>query len=51
MNGNVYIEAEGEPENLQLFVNACKQGLSHARVENVVVQYCPVQDFQSFERR
>ena len=51
MNGNVYIEAQGEPENLQLFVNACKQGPSHAWVENVIVQYCPVQNFQSFERR
>ena len=51
MNGNVYIEAEGEPENLQLFVNACKKGPSHAWVENVIVQYCPVQNFQSFERR
>jgi len=50
-NGNVYIEAEGEPEILELFILACQQGPSHAWVEKVDVQYCPVQDFHGFERK
>jgi acylphosphatase len=51
INGEVHVEAEGEPEQLQLFVNYCKQGPSHAHVTDVAVQYCPVQDFQGFEKR
>jgi acylphosphatase len=51
LNGNVYIEAEGQPEMLNLFINTCKQGPSHAWVEKVDVQYCPVQDFKGFEKR
>jgi len=50
-DGSVYVEAEGEPEFLKVFIEACKSGPSHAWVENVVVQYCPVQDFEGFERR
>jgi acylphosphatase len=50
LNGNVYIEAEGEPEQLELFLNICKQGPSHAWVEKVDIQYCPVQDFFGFQK-
>ncbi len=50
-DGTVYIEAEGESEHFQLFIDICKQGPSHARVERVDLQYCPVQDFNSFEKR
>ena len=50
-NGTVYIEAEGESEHLQLFIDICKQGPSHAVVGKVDLQYCPVQDFNSFEKR
>jgi len=50
-NGNVYVEAEGEPEQLELFIALCKQGPSHAWIEKVDVQYCPVQDFIGFQRR
>jgi acylphosphatase len=50
MNGTVYIEAEGQSELLELFIQACKQGPSHAWVEKIDVQYCPVQDFKGFER-
>lgn len=48
MNGNVYIEAEGQAEQLGFFINACQQGPSHAWVEKVDAQYCPVQDFTEF---
>lgn len=51
LNGNVYIEAEGQPEMLLSFINACKQGPSHAWVEKVDIQYCPVQDFIGFQKR
>ncbi len=51
LNGDVYVEAEGVPEHLELFVRACRQGPSHAWVEKVDVQSCPVQDFIIFERK
>lgn len=50
-NGVVYIEAEGEPEHLQLFIHFCRQGPSHAWADKVVVQECPVQGFRGFEKR
>ena len=36
-DGSVYIEAEGEEENLNEFVKWCRQGPSFARVEKVEV--------------
>jgi acylphosphatase len=44
----VYVEAEGDAEQLQLFICLCKQGPSHAWVENVDIQYCPLQNFNGF---
>ncbi len=44
----VYVEAEGESDQLQLFISVCKQGPSHAWVENVDIQYCPLQYFEDF---
>lgn len=49
--GIVYVEAEGEPEQLHLFIHFCQQGPSHAWIEKVDIQYCPVQDFEGFQRR
>jgi len=49
-NGNVYIEAEGEPEYLELFIKGCKQGPSHAWVAKVDIQYTPAQDFIGFRK-
>ena len=51
LNGDVYAEAEGEPEQLEVFIQACKMGPSHAWVERVDVQYCPVQGFTGFQVR
>jgi len=51
LNGDVYAEAEGEPEQLEVFIQACKLGPSHAWVERVDVQYCPVQGFTGFQVR
>ena len=50
-NGIVYVEAEGDSQQLELFVKACREGPSHAWVEKVDIQDCPVQNFESFERR
>jgi acylphosphatase len=47
-NGTVYIEAEGEPENLNQFVSWCHEGPAAARVDNVVKQEIPIQNFKRF---
>jgi acylphosphatase len=50
-NGIVYVEAEGYPEQLKLFIHLCQQGPSHAWIEKVDIQYCPVQNFEGFQRK
>ena len=50
-NGIVYVEAEGDSLQLELFVKACREGPSHAWVEKMDRQDCPLQNFESFERR
>jgi acylphosphatase len=50
-DGSVYIEAEGEQTQLELFIINCQKGPSHAWVEKTEVQYCPVQHFTGFFRR
>jgi len=47
----VYVEADGDAEQLQLFISLCKQGPSHAWVENADIQYCPLQGFVGFTIR
>ena len=47
-DGTVYIEAEGDPGNLNKFVNWCWQGPSSARVENVTKQEIPARDHTRF---
>lgn len=47
----VYVEAEGDAEQLQLFIFSCKQGPSYARVESTDIQYCPMQGFVDFTIR
>jgi len=47
-DGTVYVEAEGGTENLQLFIQCCETGPSHAYVEKVDIQYCPFQGFKGF---
>ncbi|MBQ5451893.1 MAG: acylphosphatase [Bacteroidales bacterium] len=36
-DGSVYIEAQGEENNLQDFIDYCKQGPSWARVDNIEI--------------
>ncbi len=48
MDGTVQVEADGEPEMLQLFIQQCQTGPSHVWVEKIDIQYCPVQGFTGF---
>jgi acylphosphatase len=48
-DGSVYIEAEGEKEQLSEFVRWCRTGPPFATVENVEVEEADVRNFSSFE--
>ena len=47
-DGSVYIEAEGEEENLDQFILWCHQGPGWARVDRVNIQNSQVQDYKDF---
>lgn len=48
-DGSVYIEAEGEEENLKELVNWCKNGPQLAKVENIEVNLGEIKNFKTFE--
>lgn len=48
-NGNVYIEAEGEEEDLDEFIKWCKKGPKKAEVSEVKIKEGRFQDFEDFE--
>lgn len=48
-NSSVYIEAEGEENNLNKFVKWCNKGPSMARVEKVIVTEDKLKNFSNFE--
>lgn len=48
-DGSVYIEAEGEENNLDKFVEWCNKGPMMARVEKVEVTEASVKEFKRFE--
>lgn len=50
-DGSVHIEAEGEPQQLELFIEWCRSGPSWARVQDVVVADVPPLNRISFEIR
>jgi acylphosphatase len=50
-DGSVYIEAEGEEENLDHFILWCHKGPNWARVDEVKIQISQVQDYQVFSRK
>jgi len=50
-DGSVYIEAEGEEEDLDRFILWCQRGPAWARVDHINIQYMPVQGFEKFEVR
>ena len=47
-DGTVYIEAEGEADNLNSFLEWCKEGPPAANVKNAEKQEIPIQEFTSF---
>ncbi len=48
-NGDVYIEAEGEEENLNRFISWCQSGPRLAQVEEVIAVQDTLKDFKTFE--
>lgn len=48
-DGSVYIEAEGEDENLKQFVAWCHHGPAHANVQHLDLKEGIVQGFTRFE--
>ena len=48
-DGSVYIEASGENEKMEQFIQWCHKGPDNARVENVSVNEIPIKEFSSFE--
>lgn len=50
-DGTVYIEAEGETLNLDMYLEWCRKGPGYGRVEKVFHTASAVQGFQRFEIR
>ena len=48
-NGSVYIEAEGDEENLKQFIGWCQQGPPRASVSNVNVVEAEPKSFQRLD--
>lgn len=48
-DGSVYIEAAGETENLEMFINWCEAGPTWAHVSKLEKQEVPVFDDESFK--
>lgn len=48
-NGDVYIEAEGDEENLSNFLAWCKQGPSQARVAKIEVNEGELRNYSLFQ--
>lgn len=47
--GDVYIEAEGEENQLQEFLKWCEHGPSRARVDNLKIEEGSLKNFVRFE--
>lgn len=48
-DGSVYIEAEGETENVNQYVRWCKEGPPHAHVENIEVEEGEMKNYSTFD--
>jgi acylphosphatase len=49
INGDVYIEAEGNDEQLNLFITWCYNGVSYAKVENIDIEEDKLKMFKFFD--
>lgn len=47
-NGTVYIEVEGEEDDVKKFIEWCRDGSEHARVEKMEVKRQPLRDMEGF---
>ena len=47
-DGSVYIEAEGDPADLDRFLQWCYKGPGFGRVDKVVFSEAPLRNFESF---
>jgi acylphosphatase len=47
-DGSVYIEAEGEEGNLDIFIEWCKNGPTWARINNVIVNDGTIMNYSGF---
>jgi acylphosphatase len=47
-DGNVYIEAEGSPEQIELFISWCREGPQRADVKNLDITDGEVRGFTEF---
>jgi acylphosphatase len=50
-DGTVYIEAEGKPFTLDIFLDWCKEGPENAKVESIDQSESALKDFHNFEIR
>lgn len=50
-DGSVYLEAEGEEEDVNSFIAWCEAGSPRAKVSNVAVEETGIKKFQRFEIR
>jgi len=50
-DGSVFVEAEGEESDLEKLINWCKKGPEWSRVENVDVNYVPLNNYSAFNIR
>lgn len=48
-NGNVYIECQGEEENLKKFVSWCKLGPDRARIDTIDIVSMEPKNFVDFQ--
>lgn len=48
-NGSIYIEVEGEDENLQSFLDWCKTGPVGAEITEIDTVEAEMKDFKSFD--
>lgn len=48
-DGSVYLEVEGNEENLNQFLQWCRVGPKDARVENIEAEEQPLKNFKKFE--
>lgn len=46
--GDVYVEAEGEEDQLEAFLGVIKKGPNWSRVEDVKVQEAPLNGYEDF---